>query len=59
MRGMTGRLYTTYVGIRFCEVLETLAVEMKLVGAVRGSRAIEKDPCTKGNASGRFAIILV
>ena len=32
MRGMTGQLYTKYVGIRFREVLETLAVEMKLVG---------------------------
>jgi hypothetical protein len=32
MRGMTGQLYTKYVGIRFREVLETLAVELKLVG---------------------------
>ena len=32
MRGMTGQLYTKYVGILFREVLETLAVEMKLVG---------------------------
>jgi hypothetical protein len=32
MRGMTGQLYTRYIGIRFREVLETLAVELKLVG---------------------------
>ena len=32
IRGMTGQLYTKYVGIRFREVLETLAVELKLVG---------------------------